>query len=377
VSFWAAPGDDALMPLAQQAHDAGILMMYENVDLPKVRQAYGGGYIGADLTPQGMALGNEAINSFRLQAGDKALVFGAWGQPGRLFREEGTAVTLCCSEQHDSRTPSHLACAAHARDSVACGCEPRVGSPGHAGKARASRRHVPESSRDRAVAARARPFFRFSSRFAQVELRVLTNRSGASFGNAVPHCSGAAQHTGVESKQRMADPQRPGLKLGSRTEFLVIGDVIPGHEDALRQILKEDMANPRTRQAVEQIGTLHEARFTLLDDGKRLLFCSSFDGTWDAYIDAFVATATGRSFDETWEHVQGYPGVRSPAVKDWFAAHQVQAGNFVCAYPKPTVKLIWYALAVQRAFDQVLDTPGAVDALQHPALKPLLELAAD
>jgi simple sugar transport system substrate-binding protein len=79
------------MPLAQQAHDAGILMMYQNVDLPKVRQAYGGGYVGADLTPQGMALGNQAIKSFSLRAGDKALVFGAWGQPGRFFREEGTA----------------------------------------------------------------------------------------------------------------------------------------------------------------------------------------------------------------------------------------------------------------------------------------------
>jgi simple sugar transport system substrate-binding protein len=85
------PGDDALMPLAQQAHDAGILMMYQNVDLPTVRAAFGGGYIGADLTPQGMALGNQAIKQFNQQAGDKAIVFGAWGQPGRFFREEGTA----------------------------------------------------------------------------------------------------------------------------------------------------------------------------------------------------------------------------------------------------------------------------------------------
>ena len=37
----------------------------------------------------------------------------------------------------------------------------------------------------------------------------------------------------------MTEPQVPGLKAGSRTEFLVIGDVIPGHEDALRQALKE------------------------------------------------------------------------------------------------------------------------------------------
>lgn len=94
IAMMGHPGDDALMPLAQQAHDAGILMMYQNVDLPKVRAAYGGGYIGADLTPQGMALGNQAIKQFNLQSGDKAIVFGAWGQPGRFFREEGTAKAL-------------------------------------------------------------------------------------------------------------------------------------------------------------------------------------------------------------------------------------------------------------------------------------------
>ena len=47
------------------------------------------------------------------------------------------------------------------------------------------------------------------------------------------------------------------------------------------------------------------------------------------------------------------------------------------AYPEPTVKQVWQALALQKTFEQVLDTPGAAEALQHPALKPLLDLAAD
>src|SRR5438552_2140580 len=94
IAMMGHPGDDALMPLAQQAHEAGILMEYQNVDLPKVRQAYGGGYIGADLGPQGRALGQTAVQKFGLKSGDKAIVFGAWGQPGRFFREEGTAQAL-------------------------------------------------------------------------------------------------------------------------------------------------------------------------------------------------------------------------------------------------------------------------------------------
>jgi len=175
----------------------------------------------------------------------------------------------------------------------------------------------------------------------------------------------------------MADQKRPGLKVGARTEFLVIADVIPGHEDALRQVLAEHVDNPRTQEAVDQIGTLHEARFVLLDGDKRLMFCSSFDGSWDDYIDDFAATAIGEDFDLTWGHVEGYPGVKSPNVKDWFMAHAVQAGNFIAAYPEPTVKQVWRALALQETFQQVLDTPGAAEALRHPALKPLLDAAAD
>jgi hypothetical protein len=175
----------------------------------------------------------------------------------------------------------------------------------------------------------------------------------------------------------MAHPERPGLQLGSRTEFFVVGNVIPGHEDTLRQVLADHMNNPLTQAAVDQIGTLHEARFVLLDGGKRLVFLSTFDGDWDAYIDDFATTAIGQDFDLTWAHVEGYPGVKSPAIKDWFAAHVVQAGNFVCAYPEVSVKQIWRALDLQKTFQQVLDTPGAAEALQQPALKPLLDLAAD
>ena len=42
-----------------------------------------------------------------------------------------------------------------------------------------------------------------------------------------------------------------------------------------------------------------------------------------------------------------------------------------------TVKEIRKAERVNRAFQQVLDDPEAAEALQHPALKPLLDEAAD
>ena len=106
---------------------------------------------------------------------------------------------------------------------------------------------------------------------------------------------------------------------------------------------------------------------------QRLMFASSFDGPWDVYIDDFATTAIGRKFDETWQYVEGYPGVKSPTIKEWFKEHTVVAGNFFLAYPEPTVQQVLKALALQEAFQQVLDDPGAEEALQHPALKPLLD----
>jgi simple sugar transport system substrate-binding protein len=94
IAMMGHPGDSALMPLAQQAQSQGIMMEYQNVDVPKVRAAYGGGYIGSDLAGQGKALGEKAISMLGLKSGDKAIVFGAWGQPGRQVREEGTAEAL-------------------------------------------------------------------------------------------------------------------------------------------------------------------------------------------------------------------------------------------------------------------------------------------
>lgn len=94
IAMMGHPGDTAILPLAQQAHSLGILMEYQNVDVPKVRSQLGGGYIGADLAAQGAALGKQAISMLGLKSGEKAIVFGAWGQPGRYIREEGTAKAL-------------------------------------------------------------------------------------------------------------------------------------------------------------------------------------------------------------------------------------------------------------------------------------------
>lgn len=174
----------------------------------------------------------------------------------------------------------------------------------------------------------------------------------------------------------MEYPKRPGLKLGVMTEFTIFPKVKPGHGNAIREYLEGERQGGTGKRAIQEIGTLHESRFVLFDNDTRLLFCSSFDGSWDKYIDDFATTYIKNIFQAVFSHCEGFPGIEDPNVKDWFMANAVEAIGYSCAYPDATVKAIWKALAVEKAFEKVLDNPEAEQALQAPALKPLLEQAS-
>ncbi len=97
IGMMGHPGDDAIMPLAKMASEAGILMMYQNVDVPAVRAAFGGGYVGANLATQGKELAREAIRRFDLKAGDTAIVMVPIGDYSRAQREDGARIIF---EEH-------------------------------------------------------------------------------------------------------------------------------------------------------------------------------------------------------------------------------------------------------------------------------------
>jgi hypothetical protein len=56
--------------------------------------------------------------------------------------------------------------------------------------------------------------------------------------------------------------------------------------------------------------------------------------------------------------------------------HAREASAYICAYPEASVRAILSALALQTTFQGVLDDPAAEQALEAPALHPLLEHAA-
>ena len=124
------------------------------------------------------------------------------------------------------------------------------------------------------------------------------------------------------------------------------------------------------------IATIHEARFVLFDEGTRLLFATSFDGPWDAYMEDFASKPL-QLFDAIFRHVEGYEGLPDmAALQNFVLSAQVTAAGYARNYGG-TVKEIRKAERVNKAFQQVLDDPDAAQALQHPVLKPLLDEAAE
>ena len=209
----------------------------------------------------------------------------------------------------------------------------------------------------------------------------------------------------------MGEPQtakrspRKGARIGPVSELSVFLKVKPGREQLIRDTFTPpwwkavaDAKAPVTVreqletigsaeikaavQAVADVGTVHNARYVLFDDGTRLLVSTTFDGDWDVYIDDFAASRVLDVWDKFLIHCEGYPdegkaSLTVDEIKEFLTANQVTAADFYIDYPGVTTKEIKEALRVQAAVQESLDNPGAGEALQHPALRPLREVAAD
>jgi hypothetical protein len=176
---------------------------------------------------------------------------------------------------------------------------------------------------------------------------------------------------------------RKGARVRPVSELSVFLKVKPGREQLIRETFNPAPAQRAAMEkAINDVGTLHQARYVLFDNGTRLLVATTFDGDWDVYIDDFAASYILDAWDRFLIHCEGYPdegkaSLTIEEIKEFLTANQVTAADFYMQYAGVTAKQVKQALRVQTAFQQVLDNAGAAEVLQHPALKPLLELAAD
>jgi hypothetical protein len=163
------------------------------------------------------------------------------------------------------------------------------------------------------------------------------------------------------TEMRMATTQavkaRPGAKTGQSNEFTLICALKPGGAERMRKLLDGGFTGERQKNT-DRIATVHDLRFVIFDNDTRVIFASTFDGTWESYIDDF-GTILPDEIDLLFHECAGYPGIHSPEIKDWIVKQQVTALGFYSAYPEASVRTVWKALKIKKAFDTLLDSAAS------------------
>jgi len=95
-------------------------------------------------------------------------------------------------------------------------------------------------------------------------------------------------------------------------------------------------------------------RFVFLDNDTKLLFATAYDGDFDPYIDDF-GTKIPNAMDLWLCNCEGYPGIRSPSVKDWIARHQIAAEAWYVNSPNLTAPETQRLERVGKAVEEFLD----------------------
>ena len=193
-----------------------------------------------------------------------------------------------------------------------------------------------------------------------------------------------------------------GNSHGVISEVSAYMTVKPGHEEEARAAAFRfgEMLRKSDWKDLQKTG-LRDARLVNFDNGRRLMFASGFETDWDPYVDDAILVVGLQHFLDWLQHTveaeelvasvkslagdvdendPAYAEKLKPAgaqLKAVIQKMQTPATTYFNALSDLTLPQIKKAQRLQEAFQQVLDDPGAQEALQHPALKPLLEQAAD
>lgn len=192
-----------------------------------------------------------------------------------------------------------------------------------------------------------------------------------------------------------------GLSDGVTSELAAYFDVLPGHDEELRAAVRR--FTEAVRDLDPETGTrtgLRDTRHVIFDNGRRLLWCTTFENDWDAYIDACLLLIGIQPFLDWMRHtLQGRAlawvtpalgvengGKSGPEVEEILRTStrlkailqsvQTQAAAYFNPLGPLTLPQIVTAQRLHRTFRQVLGNPAAEEVLKHPALQPLLRQAA-
>jgi hypothetical protein len=202
-----------------------------------------------------------------------------------------------------------------------------------------------------------------------------------------------------------------GLSDGVVNELAAFFGVKPGHEEELRAAVQRFAQTLRSSDPRDTIRTgLRDSRHVIFDNGRRLLWVTTFETDWDPYLEDALIVVGPEPFldwmqhttqaDEllAWYHEAGAAGAfdrsapdfeqrartSSAGLKAIIQSVQVTAAAYFNPLGAVTMPQISKAGRLNEAFQTVLDDPRTEQALRDPnleplreTLKPLLDLAAE
>lgn len=140
----------------------------------------------------------------------------------------------------------------------------------------------------------------------------------------------------------------------AQNQLTLVTVVMPGQAGRVRAVMAAiDSYAKRLSPPGSLIGisTIHFVKWFVIDNGRRLMMVSDYDGSWESYIDEFAEMILS-GLDAIWETSYGYPpdgAADLPAFKRFLRSHQVPAEIFFSAYPEETVLNIVNDRAFARA----------------------------
>lgn len=111
------------------------------------------------------------------------------------------------------------------------------------------------------------------------------------------------------------------------------------------------------------LDTLHFAHWVVIDDGRRLLFLTNYDGSWENYLDDFIDRAS-LGLTGIWSNTVNFPRTRflvlggardEPRFKAIARSTQAATNVWYSAYPRLTVKAVDNTSSIREGLYAPLD----------------------
>jgi hypothetical protein len=133
------------------------------------------------------------------------------------------------------------------------------------------------------------------------------------------------------------------------------------------------IARTSDKGELSDIPSIHFAHWALIDQGRRLLFFSNFDGSWENYLDDFIDKASN-GLTAIWSNTVGYPKTRflvldgsrdGSRFKVWARDKQTYTNVWYSAYKQLTVQTVDNNSSIREDLFTSMDDSATLDWLRR------------